>query len=51
MPLQSIKRVTKFLADNGIIVKDVSNELEGSFNYDFLAKATGKTPVQLGLNK
>ena len=51
MPLQSIKRVTKYLAENGIIVKDVSNELEGSFNYDFLAKATGKTPVQLGLNK
>lgn len=51
MPLQAIKRVTKYLADNGILAKDVSNELESSFNYEFLSKATGKTPAQLGLNK
>lgn len=51
LPLESIKRVTKYLADNGIIVKDVSSTLEGSFDYSFLAKATGKTPEQLGLKK
>jgi ABC-type nitrate/sulfonate/bicarbonate transport system substrate-binding protein len=51
MPLEAIKRVTKYLANNGILAKDVSNELESSFNYEFLSKATGKTPAQLGLNK
>jgi sulfonate transport system substrate-binding protein len=51
LPLQSIKRVTKYLADNGIVTKDVSADLDGSYTYEFLAKATGKTPQQLGLDK
>jgi ABC-type nitrate/sulfonate/bicarbonate transport system substrate-binding protein len=51
LPLQSIKRVTKYLADNGIVTRDVSGELDSSYTYDFLAKATGKTPDELGRGK
>lgn len=50
LPLQAIKRVTKYLADNGIVQRDVSGELDAYFNYSFLAKSTGKTPDQLGRN-
>jgi ABC-type nitrate/sulfonate/bicarbonate transport system substrate-binding protein len=48
MPLESIRRISKFLSDNGVITRDVSKEIDQSYTYDFLAKATGKTPDQLG---
>jgi ABC-type nitrate/sulfonate/bicarbonate transport system substrate-binding protein len=51
LPLESIKRISKFLFDNGVIQRDVSGEIAQHYNYDFLAKATGKAPAQLGLNQ
>jgi sulfonate transport system substrate-binding protein len=51
LPLESIKRISKFLSDNGVITRDVSGEIGGHYTYDFLAKATGKSPEQLGLNR
>jgi len=51
MPLESIKRISKFLSDNGVITRDVSGEIAQSYTYDFLAKATGKSPEQLGLKQ
>jgi ABC-type nitrate/sulfonate/bicarbonate transport system substrate-binding protein len=51
LPLESIKRITKFLSDNGVITRDVSGEIGEQYTYDFLAKATGTSPEQLGLNR
>jgi ABC-type nitrate/sulfonate/bicarbonate transport system substrate-binding protein len=51
LPLESIKRLSKFLSDNGVIARDVSSDLPASYNYDFLSRATGKTPAELGLNQ
>jgi hypothetical protein len=51
LPLESIKRISKFLSDNGVITRDVSGEIGGHYDYDFLAKATGKSPDQLGINR
>jgi ABC-type nitrate/sulfonate/bicarbonate transport system substrate-binding protein len=51
LPLESIKRISKFLSDNGVITRDVSGEIAQHYTYDFLAKATGKSPEQLGLKK
>jgi ABC-type nitrate/sulfonate/bicarbonate transport system substrate-binding protein len=51
MPLESIKRISKFLSDNGVITRDVSAEIAQHYTYDFLAKATGKSPEQLGLKQ
>ena len=51
LPLESIKRISKFLSDNGVITRDVSGEVAQSYTYDFLSKATGRTPAQLGLNQ
>ena len=51
MPLESIKRISKFLSDNGVITRDVSGEIAQHYTYDFLAKATGKSPEQLGLKQ
>jgi ABC-type nitrate/sulfonate/bicarbonate transport system substrate-binding protein len=51
MPLESIKRISKFLSDNGIITRDVSGEIAQHYTYEFLAKATGKKPEQLGLKQ
>ena len=51
LPLASIKRMTKFLADGGIITKDVSGELDQHYNYDFLARATGRSAAELGQNR
>lgn len=51
LPLESIKRITKFLSDNGVITRDVSDEIGEHYTYDFLGKATGKSPEQLGLNR
>lgn len=46
--LQSIKRITSYLAENGIITKDVSADLDNSYDFSFLSKATGKSPAELG---
>jgi sulfonate transport system substrate-binding protein len=51
LPLESIKRISKFLSDNGVITRDVTAEVRDNYTYDFLAKATGKTPEQLGLTR
>ena len=51
LPLESIKRISKFLSDNGVIARDVSGEIVQHYTYDFLAKATGKSPAELGLNR
>ena len=51
LPLESIKRISKFLSDNGIIARDVSGEVAQYYNYEFLTKATGKSPADLGLNQ
>ena len=51
LPLESIKRISKFLSDNGVITRDVSGEIGGHYDYDFLAKATGKSPDQLGMKQ
>ena len=51
LPLESIKRISKFLSDNGVITRDVSAEVADNYTYEFLVKATGKTPEQLGLKQ
>jgi sulfonate transport system substrate-binding protein len=51
MPLASIKRISKFLSDNGVIARDVSGEVDQHYTYEFLSKATGKAPADLGLNQ
>ena len=51
LPLESIKRISKFLSDNGVITRDVSGEVAQHYTYDFLSKATGKKPEQLGLKQ
>ena len=51
LPLESIRRISKFLSDNGVITRDVSGELSQHYTYEFLAKATGKTPAQLGIGQ
>ncbi len=51
LPLESIKRISKFLSDNGVIARDVSGEIAQYYTYDFLSKATGKSAVELGQNQ
>jgi len=51
LPLESIKRISRFLSQNGVIARDVSGESAQHYTYDFLAKATGKSPAELGLNR
>ncbi len=51
LPLESIKRISKFLSDNGVIARDVSGEIAQSYTYEFLSRATGKSPAELGLNR
>jgi len=51
LPLESIKRISKFLSDNGVIARDVSGEIAQYYTYEFLTKATGKSAVELGQNK
>jgi sulfonate transport system substrate-binding protein len=51
MPLESIKRISKFLSDNGVITRDVSGEIDQHYTYEFLSKATGKSPEQLGIKQ
>lgn len=51
LPLESIKRISKFLSDNGVIARDVSGEIGQYYTYDFLSKATGKSAAELGQNQ
>ena len=51
LPLQSITRISKFLSDNGVIARDVTADLPQSYTYEFLSKATGKSPAELGQNQ
>lgn len=51
LPLESIKRISKFLSDNGVITRDVSGEIAQHYTYDFLSKATGKSAEQLGIKQ
>jgi sulfonate transport system substrate-binding protein len=51
LPLETIKRISKFLSDNGVITRDVSGEVGEHYSYEFLAKATGKSPDELGLKQ
>jgi sulfonate transport system substrate-binding protein len=51
LPLESIKRISRFLSDNGVIARDVSGEIAQSYTYDFLSRATGKSPAELGQNQ
>jgi ABC-type nitrate/sulfonate/bicarbonate transport system substrate-binding protein len=51
LPLESIKRISKFLSDNGVITRDVSGEIAQYYTYDFLSKATGKPAAELGLRQ
>jgi len=51
LPLESIKRISKFLSDNGVIARDVSGEISQHYTYGFLSKATGKPAEQLGLDR
>ena len=51
LPLESIKRISRFLSDNGVITRDVSGEIGQYYTYDFLSKATGKAPAELGLRQ
>jgi ABC-type nitrate/sulfonate/bicarbonate transport system substrate-binding protein len=48
LPLDSIKRISRFLSDNGVIARDVSGEIAQHYTYDFLSRATGKSPAELG---
>jgi len=51
LPLESIKRIAKFLSDNGVITRDVSGEVGQYYTYDFLSRATGKPAAQLGASQ
>jgi sulfonate transport system substrate-binding protein len=51
LPLESIKRISRFLSDNGVIARDVSGEIAQSYTYEFLSRATGKSPAELGQNQ
>jgi ABC-type nitrate/sulfonate/bicarbonate transport system substrate-binding protein len=51
LPLATITRISKFLSDNGVITRDVSGEIAQHYTYEFLAKATGKSPAELGQNQ
>src|SRR2546422_3491016 len=51
LPLESVKRISKFLFDNGVIAREVSGEIGQYYTYEFLVRATGRTAVDLGQNK
>jgi sulfonate transport system substrate-binding protein len=51
LPLESIRRISKFLSDNGVIARDVSGEVGQYYTYEFLSRATGRSAVDLGQNK
>jgi sulfonate transport system substrate-binding protein len=48
LPLESIKRISTYLAENGVITRNVSAELDRYYDYSFLQKATGKSADDLG---
>lgn len=48
IPLASIKRMSKFLAERGVVQKDVSGEIDQYYSFDFLSRITGKSPAELG---
>jgi sulfonate transport system substrate-binding protein len=48
IPLASIKRISKFLADRGVVQKDVSGEIDQYYNFEFLSRITGKSAAELG---
>ena len=48
LPLRSIKRISRFLAENGVISRDVSGELDPFYDFSLLQKATGRSPEELG---
>ncbi len=50
LPLASITRISKFLSDNGVIARDVSGEIAQHYTYQFLSRATGRSPAELGQN-
>ena len=46
----TLKQLTKFLFEKGVLSVDVADKLFPTyFDYKFLAKATGKSPQQLGM--
>lgn len=45
------KNMAAAMAEYGTVSKNVGDSLAGIMNYDFLAKATGKTPAELGQAK
>jgi ABC-type nitrate/sulfonate/bicarbonate transport system substrate-binding protein len=51
LPLESIKRISKFLFDNGVIAREVSGEVGQYYTYEFLGRATGRSAADLGQNK
>ena len=51
LPLESIKRISKYLSDNGVIARDVTADLPQSYTYEFLSRATGKSAAELGQNQ
>jgi ABC-type nitrate/sulfonate/bicarbonate transport system substrate-binding protein len=51
LPLESIKRISKFLSDNGVIARDVRADIPQSYTYEFLSTATGKSAAELGQNQ
>jgi sulfonate transport system substrate-binding protein len=51
LPLESIRRISKFLSDNGVIARDVSGEVGQYYTYELLSRATGRSAVDLGQNK
>ncbi len=48
IPLETIKRISKFLAEQGVVQKDVSGEIARFYDFTFLSRVTGKSPADLG---
>jgi hypothetical protein len=51
LPLESIRRISKFLSENGVIARDVSGDLPQAYTFDLLSRATGRSAVDLGQQK
>ena len=48
IPLASIKRMSKFLAERGVVQKDVSAEIDQHYTFEFLSRITGQSAADLG---
>lgn len=48
LPQDTIERITSYLYTTGVITKDVTAEIKDYMTWDPLAKATGKSPRELG---